>query len=70
MSKGNAIAEVFVTAFKSLSETEKVAIVEKLLAELDKDFTQEEWEKIEKLANKKGKLYNTSQEFLKALNKI
>ncbi|MGA2090601.1 MAG: hypothetical protein ABSH12_03975 [Endomicrobiales bacterium] len=65
-----AIAEAFLTAIRSLPKLEKRLIVERLIADIDKDFTKEEWGKIEKLANKKGKIYNSANEFLKALDRV
>ena len=70
MTKKEAIAEVFVTAFKSLPENEKGRIVEELLSELDKNYTKDEWRKIEKLANQKGKMFFAAKEAKCYLNKI
>ena len=70
MTKKEAIAEVFVTAFKTLPESEKETIVEKLLAEIDKDFTNEEWEKIGKLAGQHGKVFSGVSEAKNYLHKL
>lgn len=63
-------AEALVSAIKTLPRQEKKIIIEELLFDLEKDFTKKEWQKIEKIANRKGRVYNTAQDFLKALDKI
>ena len=70
MTTKEAIAEIFVTAFKSLPEKEKGKVVEELLSELDKNYTKEEWNKIEKIANQKCKVFSTAKEAKHYLSKI
>jgi hypothetical protein len=70
MTKKEAFAEIFVTAFKTLPEAEKETIVEKLLAELDKGFTKEEWDKIGKLAGQRGKVFSSANEAKSYLQKL
>jgi AbrB family looped-hinge helix DNA binding protein len=36
----------------------------------EEDFTQEEWDKLEKLANKRGKTYKDARAFLKELKNL
>ena len=36
----------------------------------EEDFTKDEWVKLEKLANKKGRTYETAKAFLRALKKL
>ncbi|MDI6642400.1 MAG: hypothetical protein QME68_08860, partial [Elusimicrobiota bacterium] len=69
IDKKVAITEVFVTAFRFLSQGEKESIVEKLLDDLERgpEFSSDDWRKIEKITNRKGRIYHSTEEFLKAL---
>ncbi|OIO75168.1 MAG: hypothetical protein AUJ85_03855 [Elusimicrobia bacterium CG1_02_37_114] len=70
MTKKGAVAEVFVTAFRSLPEDEKENIIDKLWSELDKGFTKEEWEKIEKIASHQGKVFSSAKEAKNHVQKL
>jgi hypothetical protein len=37
---------------------------------LQEEFTEEEWDKLEKLARGPGKLYKSGSQFLKSLKKL
>jgi len=63
-------AEALVSAIKTLPKQEKKIIIEELITDMEKDFSKEEWCKIEKLADRKGKAYKDSDSFLKALAKL
>ncbi len=41
-----------------------------IVTEPEEDFSEEEWEKLEKLANKKGKLYTNAKDFLASLEEL
>jgi len=71
MRKTEAVAEVFVTAFRSLPQKEKESIVQKLLDDLEaKIFSRKEWEEIEKLAAEKGSVYTTGKQAKQHLAKL
>ncbi len=40
------------------------------LTEPEEEFTKEEWRKLERLANQKGKVYTNPKEFLKEIRKL
>lgn len=70
MHSQTAMAEIFVTAFHSLPKREKITILDELVSDAEKEFTKEELDKLERLAQKKGKIFNDSKSFLAALSKI
>ncbi|MCB4791518.1 MAG: hypothetical protein LHV68_06480 [Elusimicrobia bacterium] len=63
-------AEALVSAIRTLPKQEKKIILEELITDMEKDFSKEEWFKIEKLADKKSRVYKDSDSFLKALAKL
>ena len=65
-----ARAEALATAIRTLPREERKIILEELISDVEKDFTKEELGKLEKLANKKGRVYKDSKSFLEALSKI
>ena len=71
MRKTEAVAEVFVTAFRSLPRKEKESIVQKLLDDLESEmFSRKEWEEIGKLAAEKGSVYATGKQAKQHLAKL
>lgn len=70
MTKKEAIAKVFITAFKALSANEKELIVDELLSEFNKKFTPAEFRKLDKLANQNGKIFENGRDAIKYLNTL
>ena len=48
----------------------KEGVLMKHLEIREEDFSEEEWDKLEKLANRKGKSYKDAKTFLSALKKL
>lgn len=70
MNTNTAISEIFITAFKSLPKREKETVAEKILCEVEGNFTEKEWDKIEKLCKEPGKLCSCAKEAKKHIAKL
>ncbi|MBI5789768.1 MAG: hypothetical protein HZA78_13035 [Candidatus Schekmanbacteria bacterium] len=71
MRKNEAVAEVFITAFKSLPRKEKEHIVKKLLDEIEIElFSSKEWETLGKLAQETGSIYADGNQAKQHLAKL
>jgi hypothetical protein len=68
MTRKEVMQTIITTAFKSLSEKEKESVVEELLSDLDRDFTKEEWRKLEKISREKCKSFASGKEAKSFLN--
>jgi hypothetical protein len=71
MTKQEAVAKIFITAFNSLPKNEKKIILEELAPEYNEEFSHEEWEKLYRLANQRGgKTFNSGKDAIRFLKTL
>lgn len=53
-----------------LKKDQKAAVIKRLVVSEPEEFNEDEWEKLEKLAGKKGKTFKDPKSFLKSIEKM